>query len=242
MSLGSTETVVREGDVVKTWCVEDVMTTDVVVATRSTTYRELVDLVIERRVGALPVIDEQRRVVGVVSETDLLRKIEYAGSAQPRLFESRRHHGERRKATARTAGDLMNAPAVAVSPNLSIAAAARLLDRENIKHLVVTDGEEHLIGIVSRGDLLRVHLRPDDEIRAEVESGVLAALGIAGEVTTDVKDGTVTLTGRTERRFTAEIADRMVWQVAGVVDVVSRIGYDYDDGGLTDAVPPSGLI
>ncbi|MEU4421535.1 CBS domain-containing protein [Actinoplanes sp. NPDC024001] len=218
------------------------MITDVVSARRSTTYRELVDMVIERRVGALPVIDDDQRVVGVVSETDLLRKIEYAGAAEPRLFESRRHHGERVKASARAAGDLMTAPAVAVSPRMSIAAAARLMDRENIKHLPVTDDLGRLIGIVSRGDLLRVHLRADDEIRSEVESGVLAALGIAGTVTTEVKDGTVTLTGRTERRRTAEIAGRMAWQVAGVVDVVSRIGYDYDDGGLTDVVTPGGLL
>jgi CBS-domain-containing membrane protein len=95
----------------KTWHVSDVMTPDVVSARPETPYRDVVDLLISRRINAVPVIDEDRRVIGVVSESDLLRKIEFVGEDEPRWFERRRreHH---HKAAARTAGELMTTPAV----------------------------------------------------------------------------------------------------------------------------------
>lgn len=213
----------------RTWTVSDVMTTKVVVAVASATYRELVDLIIGRRIGAVPVVDEDLRVVGVVSETDLLRKIEYAGDGEPRLFESRRHRDERGKASGRTAQELMTAPAVVVLRSSSITAAARLMDQEDVTHLPVTDDLGRLVGIVSRGDLLRVHLRPDDEILADLDSGVLAPLSLTSTVSVAVQQGTVTLAGNAERRSTAELAARLSRQIPGVVQVLADIDFDYDD-------------
>src|ERR1700753_192565 len=165
----------------KNWTVDDVMTKAVVSVDRAATYRDLVDLVIERRFSAVPVVDSVTHVIGVVSEADLLRKIEYAGAEEPRLFEGRRRRGERRKAQGRTAADLMSAPAVVALSGMSIAAAARRMDREDVKRLPVTDDLGRLIGIVSRGDLLKTHLRPDDEILADIRSGYLRGyLAVAG--------------------------------------------------------------
>src|SRR5690242_2816340 len=88
-------------DAMMNWTVDDVMTTAVVSVDRAASYRDVVDLLVEHHFSAVPVIDTAGRVVGVVSEADLLRKIEYAGAEEPRLFDSRRR-GERRKALART--------------------------------------------------------------------------------------------------------------------------------------------
>lgn len=215
----------------KNWTVDDVMTTAVVTVRPETPYRGVVDLLVSHRFSAVPVVDAFQRVTGMVSEADLLRKIEYAGDEQPRMFESRRHRGNRGKATAQTAGDLMSSPAVAVLTGTSIAAAARLMDKEGVKRLPVVDDLGRLVGIVSRGDLLKTHLRPDDEIRADIEDGVLRSVlaDQSRSVQVLVSEGVVTLAGAVDRWSTTDIADRLTRQVAGVVDVVDNLTYDYDD-------------
>jgi len=218
----------------KNWRVDDVMTTAVVTVPRTAPYRELVDLLVGHRFSAVPVVDDFLRVTGVVSEADLLRKIEYAGETQPRLFEGRRRRGDRIKGAGRTAADLMSSPSVTVPSGTSIAAAARLMDSEQVKRLPVVDDLGRLIGIVSRSDLLRAHLRPDDDIRADVEAAVLPSYlaGAASAVQVEVSDGIVTLTGRVDRRSTTGVVDRLVSQVAGVVDVVDKLDFDYDDSNV----------
>ncbi|MEV8510476.1 CBS domain-containing protein [Actinoplanes sp. NPDC051475] len=95
----------------KTWTVNDVMTQEVVSVPPTASYRELVDLLVGRHFSAVPVVDDFRRVTGMVSEADLLRKIEYAGEEEPRLFERRRRRTDRAKALAGTAAELMSTPA-----------------------------------------------------------------------------------------------------------------------------------
>ncbi|XVU27785.1 CBS domain-containing protein [Actinoplanes sp. CA-054009] len=220
----------------KTWNVDDVMTKAVLSVEAADSYRNVVDLLIENRLSAAPVVDGFRHVVGVVSGADLLRKIEFAGEEEPRMFEGRRRRGERRKAQAGTVADLMTAPPVVVLGGTPIASAARLMDREKVKRLPVVDDLGRLIGIVSRSDLLKAHLRPDEEILADVESGVLQPYvdDEGTTVTAAVVDGVVTLSGRVQRYTSAEIAERLTRQVAGVVDVRCALDYDYDDRQFLD--------
>jgi CBS-domain-containing membrane protein len=215
----------------KTWTVDDVMTTAVVSVPPTATYREVVDLLINHRFSAVPVTDDQGRVTGVVSEADLLRKIEYAVADQPRLFEGRRRRGARGKARGVTVAELMSGPAVVARRGTSIAAAARLMDTEAVKRLPVVDEQNHLAGIISRSDLLKVHLRPDDAILEDVTAGVLAAvMNEAGStVEVIVTDGVVTLSGRVDRWSTMERLIRLIRQVAGVVDVGGDLEFDLDD-------------
>jgi CBS-domain-containing membrane protein len=218
----------------KNFLVDDVMTTAVVTARPDTEYRALVDLIVKHRFSAVPVVDEFQRVTGVVSEADLLRKIEYAGAEDPRLFEGRRRRGERRKAAGRTAAELMSTPPVTIGLGSTITAAARLMDDEGVKRLPVVDDLGRLVGIVSRGDLLKVHLRPDDAIRADVQRDVLRAhlADAAAGVQLEVQDGVVDLSGRVERWSAADRIERLSRQVPGVVDVRSSVTYDFDDRAL----------
>jgi len=209
------------------WTVDDVMTKAVVSVEETATYRFVVDLLVGHRFSAVPVVDAFQRVSGVVSEADLVRKIEYAGDEEPRLFEGRRRRGDRGKALARTAADLMSAPAVTVLTGTSIAAAARRMDGEKVKRLPVIDDLGRLVGVVTRGDLLKVHLRPDDDIRADVETGPLS--GLTENVKAEVSDGVVTLDGQVAQASTAAQAVRSARQVPGVVEVVDGIRFDYDD-------------
>jgi CBS domain-containing protein len=229
----------------KVWRVRDVMTADVATVGEQTPYREIVDILAERRISAVPVVDDFRHVVGVVSEADLLHKIEMAGEAQERrVFEGRRRRAARVKATGAVARDLMTTPAVTVVADTPLAAAARLIESEDVKRLPVVDDLGRLVGIVSRADLLQVYLRSDEEIRHDVVEEVLRrVLWIEpGLVRVEVTDGVVKLVGQLDRRSTAMLAARLAHAVAGVVEVVDELGFDFDDTVLADvaAGPPYG--
>jgi CBS domain-containing protein len=219
------------------WNVDDVMTKAVVSVQPAASYREVVDLLIGHRFSAVPVVDEFQHVTGVISEADLLFKIEYAGEEAPRLFEGRRRRGKRAKAYAGSAADLMSSPPVVVLSGTPIASAARLMDTENVKRLPVVDDLGRLIGIVSRGDLLKVHLRPDDEIIADVGGDVFDVLLPEGseQVNLAVAGGVVTLTGRVDRRSTADLALRLTRRVPGVVEVIDKLDIAFEDVDTTGA-------
>jgi CBS domain-containing protein len=213
----------------KTWHVNDVMTGDVRAAGPETLYRDLVALVVGNHINAVPVVDADRRVLGVVTESDLLLKVGYAGSEEPSWFARRR--ARLHKAAGQTAAELMTAPAVVVFPSTTVAGAARTMEQARVKQLPVVDELGRLTGIVTRGDLLKEHLRPDSEVHADVRA--VAREVLLGEdsafVEVVVAGGIVTLSGRVERASTAILLVRVAQQVPGVVDVTDQLTYDVDD-------------
>jgi CBS domain-containing protein len=222
--------------------VRDVMTSDVCTVDQDASFKQVAELLAERRVSALPVLDGDGRVVGVVSEADLLLKEEFPdGPAGGRVFEGRRRRAARAKAAGDSVAELMTSPAVTVGPDVPVAEAARLLHRHGVKRLPVVDPAGPLLGIVSRADLLKVFLRSDDEIASDVRQEVLLrSLWVDPDsVTVDVRDGVVTLGGRLERRSQATIAVSLVHALDGVVDVVDRLTFELDDTPMT---VPSGLL
>lgn len=214
------------------WLVSDVMTADVATAREDTPYREIVDILTARRVSALPVVDAFRHVVGVVSEADLMHKVEFSGEAHVRhFFEGRRQRVARGKAGGETARDLMTSPAVTAMPDTPLATAAKRMTEADVKRLPVVDDLGRLVGIVTRGDLLRVYQRPDDEVREDIIDGVLGrALWLdTGRVSVAVSAGVATLTGQVETKSLELLAVQLSRGVPGVVDVVDQLGYDFDD-------------
>jgi CBS domain-containing protein len=214
----------------KLWRVDDVMTRNVVSVRADAPYRKVVDLLIDFRISAVPVVARDGEVIGVVSEADPVHKVEAAGE-QPRLFSSLRRRGHRAKAAARTAADAMTSPAVTVRPSLSLAAAARRMNDENVKRLPVVDDDGRLVGIVTRGDLLKVHLRTDAQIRADVMARIgPTVLGVTGgKVQVTSTDGVVRLVGRVKFRSSAEKLVQLAHEVPGVVAVGDDLRYDVDD-------------
>jgi CBS domain-containing protein len=212
------------------WIVGDVMTEKVVSVTADTPYKQIVKSLQRHRVSAAPVVDKRDRVIGVVSEADLLYKLELPSHGELGRRQRRR---ARAKAHGDIASELMSAPAVTIGPKAAIPAAARAMDSERVKRLPVVDDSGHLVGIVSRADLLRPFLRADGEIREEIREQVLLRTLWIDPDTIDVAvdDGVVTLTGTTDRLSTVDIIGRMCRGVAGVVDVVNEIVPDRDDTG-----------
>ena len=151
------------------WKIKDVMTSDVIAVRADMPFKEIVDILADRGISAVPVVDDEDRVIGVVSEADLLHKTEFAGeSVANRLLESRRHRTAREKAAGDVAGELMTAPAVTVTADVSVIEAARIMEEKEIKRLPVVDRQGRVVGIVSRRDLLKAFLQPDPDIKAEI--------------------------------------------------------------------------
>ncbi|WP_458247674.1 CBS domain-containing protein [Streptomyces sp. MAI_2237] len=196
------------------YTVSDVMTQTVIAVGRDASFKEVVGLIDQWKVSALPVLVGEGRVVGVVSEADLLPKEEFRDGG-----EENAERTEREKAAALTAGELMSTPAVTVHADASVAEAARIMARRHVKRLPVVDSVGILQGVVSRSDLLKVFLRDDEEIADEVRHSVLGHLPITTPLTVSVADGVVTLGGVLPDRTLVPIVARAVRAVEGVVDI-----------------------
>ncbi|MEU0645002.1 CBS domain-containing protein [Streptomyces umbrinus] len=207
--------------------VADLMTHDVVRARRDTPFKEIVELLAENDVTAVPVVDELDHPLGVVSEADLLRKCSAQTDPSSRTPVPHLEAWERAKAEGARAEELMSAPAVCARPEWTVAEAARLMALRNVRRLPVVDEADRLTGIVSRGDLLRIFLRRDDAIRDEITRDVLErTLCLApSEVTVEVDEGQVTLRGSVEANSLIPIIERLCRNVDGVVSVAAHIGY-----------------
>lgn len=220
--------------------IRDVMTRDVISVTPSTPFKKVARLLAFHHISAVPVLDAERRPVGIVSEADLLPKGQLAGPPQrpaalPVLDRWLRRHA-RRKATAVRAEQVMTTPVVTVDADRTLVDAARLFDRRRLRHVPVVDDEGRLVGMVARADLLRPFAQDDEALRLSILTEVLdARLGLGwGRVQVDVVDGIVTLSGRLDRRGQAVAARRAVDAHPGVVAVVDQLTYARDDTPLEE--------
>ncbi len=208
--------------------VRDIMTTRVIWVRKDASFRELAAALREYRVSAFPVLDQDGTVIGVVSEADMLLKEALGGGDDglPGIAGILRRH-DQEKARGITAGDLMTAAPVTVSPDDTVEHAARLMYERRVKRLPVVDAGRHLVGIISRADVLSVFDRSDADIREEVRTGVLMqGFSVSPDTpTVTVNDGVVTLVGKAENREVGrEIAHR-IRHIRGVVAVRDRLSY-----------------
>jgi CBS-domain-containing membrane protein len=211
--------------------VSDVMTRTVVVVNDSAPFKDVVRRMQEFRVSAVPVVDHEDRLVGIVSEADLILKEDPELDESAHLFESPHHRHDRQKAAGLVARELMTSPVFSVGPDASLGEAARLMHRKGVKRLPVVNGGGRILGIISRADLLKVFLREDAEIAHEVREDVIRrTLWIDPDtVTVTVHDGVVRLEGQLERRSLIPVLNRLVGEVEGAVGVEQHLSFSVDD-------------
>jgi CBS domain-containing protein len=208
--------------------VNDVMNTHGIWVEQDTPFTAIAAALRQHRVSAFPVLDNDRHVTGVVSESDLLAKLAlYGRQDMPGMITGIVRHKQLEKARAVTAADLMTAPPVTVSPGDTVQHAARLMYLRGVKRLPVIDAGGHLAGIVSRADVLAVYDRPDPQIGEDIRTAILSTEQPAtpGAFNVTVTDGVVTLTGQPQTRQQGHDIVSRTRHIQGVVAVRDRLDY-----------------
>jgi CBS-domain-containing membrane protein len=214
--------------------VADVMRDQVVAVRERARFAEIVAAMRRFHISSLPVIDAEDRVIGLISNYDLLLGDVTYGLGAVRFGRLARfmHRAARPDVAGRLAVELMSAPPVTVTAATPAREAAREMYRCRIHQLPVVDAATgRLTGIVTRSDLLAVYERPDEEIRREILYDIiertLAMPPERFEVT--AVSGTVTIRGRLERRSDALRLAKAIAHVSGVITVVDHLKYQQDD-------------
>lgn len=225
--------------------VADIMTRSVVTATPASPLPELVDLMLRYGISGVPIVDEDARLIGIVTEADLLSKPAFGGEHRRKLaaLALLAGHGRRwmSKASGLTAAEIMTTPVETAYRSESVRAVARRMVERGVHRLPVVDSER-LIGIISRSDVLcRMH-RDDEELQREIAAALSDPLRIpeTTEVTVAVADGVVTLRGAVRYPIDLPVITAIVWRFPGVVDVHNEViarqanpeptgrGFDFD--------------
>lgn len=207
--------------------VKDLMTAKVITVRSTTMLKEAAGLLAEHRISGLPVVDADGHVVGVLSEGDVLFK-EVGAPRKPSLFErlvSAPSLEIDLKIAATTAGEAMSVPALTIGHNRSASEAAAMMIDNGVKRLPVVDDQGTLVGIVTRADLVRAFVRPDDEVAREIREDVIKrTLWLdPSAVHVEVTDGEVRLSGQVETKGDAEMIPTFVQRVPGVTQVLSKL-------------------
>jgi predicted transcriptional regulator len=200
--------------------VGELMTREVVAVPPGASLKQAAQLLVDRRISGLPVVDDQNHVLGVLSEADLLQK-EATGLGLD-LDQSRRE--------ARLVGEAMSAPPLTIERDRPVSAAAALMIQKGVNRLPVVE-QERLVGIVTRADLVRAFVRSDAAIASEIREDVVAGrlrLDARG-VQVEVDAGEAKLSGRLENRADAGLLETLVAAVPGVVGVHSKLTWTDDD-------------
>ena len=195
------------------WTVFDVMTKDPVKVGPSTSFKACANLMRIHEVSAIPVVGRGARLVGIVSESDLLAK-----QAQTMVRGRRQQAGA--KAKAMRASELMTVDLVTTTAGAPLAAAASLMFQHHVKVLPVVDSGQRLVGMVNRAQVLKVFLRSDESIRTEVIRSLydIPSMNRQGSEV-EVKDGVVHLYFVDEECSLPEVIGRRVTGIPGVVGV-----------------------
>jgi CBS domain-containing protein len=213
--------------------VKELMVDDPIAIGPETPLKDVAAILVEHGISGLPVISEQRKVLGVVSEADILIK-EQGPEPRSRGLAGWLLTGdlpERGKLAARKSGEAMTFPAITIGPDAHVAEAARVMTEHGIKRLPVVNAEGKLVGILTRSDLVRAFARPDEEIEREIREDVVRrTLWLDGQgLNVRVQRGDVMLSGELERRTDVELLPRFVARVPGVVSVSSVLTWRWDD-------------
>jgi CBS domain-containing protein len=191
----------------------DLMTRDVVTVRPSTSVREAAALLTKRGCTSLPVLDDEQRVIAIVSEADLIKN---RLPHDPRSWMARQPDDQPDPPSV--VRDVMISPVTCMSSSTDAADLAAMMIENDIRAVPIVDGA-HLIGIVSRRDLLRSLLRDDTAIADDARQRLDDFAGRAGQWDVDVKEGVVTVAGQFADDRELRVVEVLLRTISGVVRV-----------------------
>lgn len=219
--------------------IRDVMTSEVITVAPETPLKDVAHLMIDHAVSGIPVVDHEGVVIGVVSEADLLVKERGVERIHRRplaglIGDSKTTREQRDKVNAGLASQAMTSPAITIAPDRPLREAADLMIERRVNRLPVVGPDGALLGIVTRADIVRAFTRTDPDIERVVREEILKrALWIEPyELKIHVTDGIVAIRGTVDRRSTAEVLERLIGQVDGVVAVEADLDWRVDDSRI----------
>jgi CBS domain-containing protein len=220
--------------------VDDVMTYLVATLRPEDTIEDAQRLLVSNRISGAPVVQEGR-LVGLVSETDLVRAFvpPHRGfpfeAIDPLTFQLR---GDKSQVVVGACvRDVMSREVVSISQDASVWAAASLLNRHGVRQLPVVDGDGHVIGMLARSDLVRAMARSDPDVIASVRNAIgLLGLGYFSHLDITSRRGRVTIGGKADRKSRCDLAIEIAALVAGVVEVTTELDWRWDDTEVTPVV------
>lgn len=198
--------------------VVDLMTTEVITVTPATGIKEAARMMFRNRVSGLPVVDDDDRLIGIITEADFLQ-----------LEVSREEEND--PAPVERVGEVMSSGVLAVDPALSIYEAAKMMVVQELKRLPVVDGEDRLLGIISRADIVALFTRPDDVIEDEIREDLLRRVLFVDpdELDVSVENGVVAFVGEIGTRTEARLLEELARRLDGVIRVDSSLTWRIDD-------------
>jgi CBS domain-containing protein len=210
--------------------VQDVMTTDVATTGPDALLKEAAMELVRRRISGMPVVNPDLEVIGVISEADILAKESgehQGGGGFLQWFVDPADPWIVARFDAVTVGEAMSAPAQTIAPDRPLTEAATIMLDEGINRLPVVDEDGALVGLVSRGDLVRAFARPDDEILQDIEEDIIRkAMWLDPKtINVTVTKGVVTLAGEVASAADADLLPTFARKVPGVVGVSSSLTY-----------------
>lgn len=213
--------------------VSQLMNPEVVSVTPETSLKEVASILTERRISGVPVVGADGRILGVVSEADIVLGEQGPARAHGRLLRWIVDGGQANdeRLTARSAGEAMTQPAITIRGGADVSLAARSMMDAGIKRLPVVDGEGRVVGIVTRSDLVRAFARSDTELEQEIRGTIRDALWLDHPELVEVRvdQGVAVLEGTVDRRSDVELLRLFVARIPGIVSVRSTVEWAWDD-------------
>jgi CBS domain-containing protein len=228
--------------------VREVMTEDVITLSPDDTILEAARALAGNGISGAPVV-EKNKIAGVVSEADLIeaampRKARPGTSILDRLSEIvTGRPGPRGEGI--NVSDVMTSNVLTIGPEDSVWKAAHQIETRGVNRLPVVDEDDHVVGIVSRADIVKAMAHDDARIKHGVEDAIsILGPGVIEDLVVEAKDGVVTLRGSADRRSTHELAVRLTARCPGVLKIIDSLTHEIDDNppkvpAATDVFAPS---
>ena len=211
--------------------VGDVMTSEVKTIGDAAPLKEAATVMVNAGISGLPVVDDDRRVIGIITEADFVNAEASRSWRKPRRRLLSNFLGEAETHQAKTVGDVMSADPYTIDRESTVTEAARKMTDLRVKRLPVVTPDGALEGIISRADVMGAFAREDDQLRDEIVNDILVGVMQLDpdHVTVVVEDGVVTLDGSVPTRTDGRLLEELTVRVEGVISVEASLAWTHDN-------------